>query len=327
MTRIPVTGGAGFIGQHTIRLLEEKGYDVVALDWDPMRVRDLKCLHKITGDMKSQPLIDALMHEYKPEGIIHLGAQSAVPISMLAWGLDAEQNIMGTISVVDAARRNGVKRIVFAGSGGSVYGNPTKLPVREDTSVNPLSPYAISKLAGEFYVRISGLSHAILRYPNVYGPEQDPKGAAGVVAIFIGKMMVDEPCIIYGDGHQERDYVYVDDVAGANVMALESQRDGIFNIGTGEGVTVNTIHRLIAEQLGKSIWPKNEEARVGEVRKVYLDPSKANKELNWRPMVGLEEGIKRTIEHVADARRTNGKSPLSCGGEAGSIPARAINMN
>ena len=326
MKRILVTGGAGFIGQHTVRLLEEKGYDVIALDWDPMRMRDMKCFHKITGDMKNKPLIDALMHEYKPEGIIHLGAQSAVPISMLAWSLDAEQNVMGTISVVEAAKRNGVKRIVYASSGGTVYGNPMNFPVREDAPLNPRSPYGISKLAGEFYVGISGISHAILRYPNVYGPGQPSDGAAGVVSIFIGRMMVDEQCIIYGDGHQKRDYVFVEDIAITNIMALEARCDGIFNIGSGEGVSVNTIHRLISSALGKSIYPKNEEARVGDIRKSWLDASKAREHLGWQPTVELEEGIKRTVEYMARGGQMV-KSSASCAEGASSILVHATNDN
>ena len=318
MKRVLVTGGAGFIGRHTIRLLEEKGYDVTALDWDLMRMRDLKCLHKITGDMKDKPLMDALMCEYEIEGIIHLGAQSAVPVSMAAWGLDAEQNVMGTISVVDAARsitlrRNRVKRIVYASSGGTVYGNPAKFPVGEDAPLDPQSPYGISKLAGEFYVRISGISRAVLRYPNVYGPGQPADGAAGVVAIFIGRMMLDEQCIIYGDGHQARDYVFVEDIARANVMALEADKDGIYNIGSGGPITVNEIHRIISAQMGKYISPKYEDTRQGDVRTSFLDANRFRDQIGWEPTVTLEEGIKRTIEHLSRAGQAD-KSPLSCGG-------------
>lgn len=322
MKRILVTGGAGFIGRHTVALLESEGYDVIALDWDPMRMRDLQCLHKITGDMKDRPLVQALMHEYKPEGIIHLGAQSSVPISMGHWDLDAEQNIMGTISILDVAKKTGVKKIIYASSGGTVYGNPAKLPIKEDTSLNPQSPYGISKLAGEFYVRISGISHAILRYPNVYGPGQPSEGESGVVAIFIGKMIKDERCIIYGDGHQERDYVFVEDIARANIMGLESSHDGIFNIGAGEPITVNAIHRLISSAMGKSIWPNNEDARRGDIKSAYLDASKAKKRMGWQPMIGIEEGIKRTIEHMARGGPMD-KSSASCAEGAGSIPVPA----
>jgi len=313
MKTILVTGGAGFIGQHTVRLLEQKGYYVIALDWDSIRVRGMECRNKLLGDIKEYSLMDDLMREYKFDGIIHLAAQSSVFVSMASWALDAEQNIMGTISVIDAARRNGVKRIVYSSSGGTVYGNPISLPVREDAPLNPQSPYGISKLAGEFYVRISGISHAILRYPNVYGPGQPADGAAGVIAIFIGKMMKDEPCVIYGDGEHERDYVFIEDIARANVMALESECDGIYNIGSGDPITVNMIHMAISNQFRKYSQPIFEDARLGDIRLTYLDASKAREQLHWKLTVELEEGIKRTIEYVSRAGQAV-KPPLSCRG-------------
>jgi UDP-glucose 4-epimerase len=215
---------------------------------------------------------------------------------------DARNNVLGTINVLEASRRARVPRIVYASSGGARYGAPATLPATEDTAVDPLSPYAAAKVAGELYMRayagMYGLAPICLALANVYGPRQDPHGEAGVVALFGSAMISGRPTTIYGDGSATRDYVYVDDVATAFLCAAEAPvtTTGTFNIGTGVQTTVTELHQLIAEVVGVSRPPDHAEARTGEVQASALDPTRAGRVLGWKPDTDLTEGIKRTVD-------------------------------
>jgi UDP-glucose 4-epimerase len=215
---------------------------------------------------------------------------------------DARNNVLGTINLLEASRRARVPRIIYATSGGARYGAPATLPATEDTAVDPLSPYAAAKIAGELYVRayagMYGIAPICLALANVYGPRQDPYGEAGVVALFGSAMISGRPTTIYGDGSATRDYVYVDDVVTAFLCAAEAPdaTTGIFNIGTGVQTTVTELHQLIAAAAGASRAPDHAEARTGEVHASALDPTLAGRVLGWKPDTPLTEGIKRTVD-------------------------------
>lgn len=332
MKTVLVTGAAGFIGQHTVRALLDRGYQVVAVDWRQGALLDIKAVQPAdtllrmtlhVADIRHEVEMAALFNICSPQAVIHLAAQSAVATSWEDWLADARSNAIGTLNVVEQCRKHGIQRIVYAGSGGTVYGNyDGPLPAQEREPVNPLSPYGVSKMAGEFYVRLSGVSHAVLRYPNVYGPGQPSDGVAGVVAIFVGNVLLDRPCIIWGDGLNAKDYVFIDDVVAANIAALEAEADGVFNIGTGQTVTVKEILDTVAATVGKTAQVDYRPARPGDVRHFALDPGKAHAAFGWYPQVSLAEGVKRTVDAMTRAGQTD-KSRVSWARGAGSTPAPA----
>jgi UDP-glucose 4-epimerase len=237
-----------------------------------------------------------------PDVIFHLAAHVDLRASVSDPQFDARSNVLGTINLCDASRRAGVQRIVYAASGGSRYGAPTHLPVDESTVVDPLSPYAVAKLAGELYLRafagMYGMAPICLALANVYGPRQNPHGEAGVIAVFGSAMITGRPVTVYGDGTAARDYVYVDDVVDAFVRAgrASTSAAGTYNIGTGRQSTVIEVHRLISAVLDGSSPPTHAAARTGEVHAIALDASQAEKKLGWKPSVDLVEGIRRTIQ-------------------------------
>ena len=250
--------------------------------------------------------------------VFHLAAQIDVRRSVDDPQHDARNNVLGTINLLEASRRARVPRIVYAASGGARYGAPATLPATEDTAVDPLSPYAAAKVAGEFYMRayagMYGLAPICLALANVYGPRQDPHGEAGVVAIFGSAMISGRPTTIYGDGSATRDYVYVDDVVTAFLCAAEAPitTTGTFNIGTGVQTTVTELHQLIAEAVGVSRPPDHAEARTGEVQASALDPTRAGRVLGWKPDTDLTDGIKRTVDWLRgrlDPRRLHSPRP------------------
>ena len=234
--------------------------------------------------------------------VFHLAAQIDVRCSVDDPLHDARNNVLGTINVLEASRHARVPRIVFASSGGARYGAPATLPATEDTPVDPLSPYAAAKVAGEFYMRayagMYGLAPICLALANVYGPRQDPHGEAGVVALFGSAMISGRSTTIYGDGSATRDYVYVDDVVTAFLCAAEAPvtTTGTFNVGTGVQTTVTELHRVIAAAVGVSRPPDHAEARTGEVHASALDPTRAGRVLGWKPDIDLTEGIERTVD-------------------------------
>ena len=293
--RAIVTGGAGFIGSHVVDALLARGDDVLVLD-------DLsKGKRENVADGARLEVVD-IREPLDFEGAevcFHLGAQVDVRVAVDRPAHDAQVNVLGTINVLEAARAHGTQ-VVFASTGGAIYGECDG-PVAEDAPRQPISPYGVSKLAGEEYLaaynRLYGASHVSLRYANVYGPRQDPHGEAGVVSIFFGRLAAGEPPQIFGDGSQTRDYVYVGDVARATLAAAGKQ--GVFNVGTGIETSVLELYHLCRRVAGSELDPEHADARLGEVQRSVLDAARAERELGWRPEVGLEEGLRRTWGSIA----------------------------
>jgi len=293
--RAIVTGGAGFIGSHVVDALLARGHDVLVLDdlsnGKPENVPEGARLEIV--DIR-EPL------DFEgAEVCFHLAAQVDVRVAVERPEHDAQVNVLGTVNVLEAARRHGTQ-VVFASTGGAIYGECDG-PVAEDAPRRPLSPYGVSKLAAEEYLaaynRLYGTSHVSLRYSNVYGPRQDPRGEAGVVAIFLGRLAAGEPPTIFGDGRQTRDYVYAGDVARATVAA--AGKGGVFNVGTGIETSVLELYELCRRVAGSELHAEHAEARLGELQRSVLDFTLAERELGWRPEVGLEEGLRRTWESIA----------------------------
>ena len=295
-----VTGGAGFIGSHVVGALLNRGDQVTVVDnlSTGNRANLDPAVPLIEMDLRSDELARAFQ-QVRPEAVFHLAAQASVAVSVDTPKLDAEVNILGTINLLEQCRSTGVRHVVYSSTGGALYGEPQRLPCTEDHPVNPVSPYGASKYAGEQYVklfgRLHGLDYTILRYANVYGPRQDPYGEAGVVAIFAQRMLKGAELFIFGDGEQERDFVYVEDAARANLLALERGSGQSLNIGCGIGITVNEIFRRLRELTGYRKEAAYEAPRPGDIYRISLDASKARQELGWEPTVSLEEGLRRTV--------------------------------
>ncbi|MBD3388553.1 MAG: NAD-dependent epimerase/dehydratase family protein [Candidatus Altiarchaeales archaeon] len=304
MSKVLVTGGAGFIGSNTVDLLLEEGYDVAVVDDLSTGKRENlnPAVHFHKADVSSSKL-DQVFKEEKPDFVVHLAAQINVRESFKDPIYDAGINIMGTVNLLESCRKNGVERIVYASSGGAVYGEPEQNPVGEGHPIAPLCPYGVSKYAGEKYVELYaenyGLDYNILRYGNVYGPRQDPLGEAGVIAIFAGLLHEGRPPVIFGDGGQTRDFCYVADIAGANLAGLrESGKSGVYNIGSGVETSVNDITAELIDAMGVDVEPEHSDTVPGEVRHIYLDVSLADGELGWKPVTGLRDGLSKTVEWV-----------------------------
>jgi UDP-glucose 4-epimerase len=310
--RTLVTGAAGFIGSTLVDRLLEEGHQVTGVDnlsaGPP--AGNLESAHRhnrpgrftfVATDVRHPELSD-IVAGANPDAVFHLAAQVDVRKSVDDPQHDARNNVLGTINLLEASRRAGVPRIVYAASGGSRYGSPTTLPTAEDTCADPLSPYAVSKVAGELYMRayadMYGLAPICLALGNVYGPRQDPHGEAGVVTIFGSAMLSGRPTTIYGDGSATRDYVYVDDVVNAFIRAAEAPitMTGTFNIGTGVQISVAELHQLIAAETAVSRPPDYAESRTGEIQASVLDPTRAARLLGWQACTDLSTGIRRTVD-------------------------------
>jgi UDP-glucose 4-epimerase len=295
--RAVVTGGAGFIGSHVVDALLARGDEVRVLD-DLSRGKRENVpdgAHLEVVDVR-EPLGDRFAGV---DVCFHLAAQVDVRVSVDRPGEDADVNVLGTISVLEAARRHGMQ-VVLASTGGAIYGECDG-PAPEDSPLRPLAPYGVSKLAAEEYLavygRLYGTGHVSLRYGNVYGPRQDPHGEAGVVAIFLGRLAQGERTRIFGDGRQTRDYVYAGDVAKATLAAVG--REGVFNIGTGIETSVSQLYDLCRGVAGSDVEAEPADARLGEIQRSVLDTSLAERALDWRPEVSLEEGLRKTWESLA----------------------------
>ena len=301
-----VTGGAGFIGSHLVDRFIADGHTVAAVDilatGKRANVNPQAALYEI--DIRS-PALAAAFEAARPEVVFHVAAHASVSESVRDPMHDAEVNVLGTLNVLQQCAAYGVGRFVFSSTGGALYGEPERLPADEEHPVSPLSPYGASKAAAEAYVQthcaLSGIRYTILRYGNVYGPRQDPFGEAGVVAIFANAMMRGQPPTIFGDGSHERDYVYVDDVVRANVLALAQAEDGVYNIGTGEGTTVAQVFDALAGVTDYGGSPEHAAERPGDVHRIYLDVRRAERGLGWRAAVSLEEGIRCTVDAMREA--------------------------
>ena len=297
--RAIVTGGAGFVGSHVVDALVARGDEVAVIDslvhgskenvnlGAELHVRDIR-----------EPL-DDLFDAVRPEAVFHLAAQADVRVSVENPVEDADVNVVGTIRILEGARRHGAQ-VVFSSTGGAIYGECEE-PAREDAATEPLSPYGTSKLAAEEYLRsynrLYGTRHISLRYGNVYGPRQDPHGEAGVVAIFLGALSRGEQAKIFGDGTQTRDYVYVGDVARATTSTV-GQDHGVFNVGTGRETSVVELYELCARVAGSDISAEQAPARLGELQRSFLDPTRAATELGFTAMVELEDGLRATWDWV-----------------------------
>jgi len=294
--RALVTGGAGFVGSHVVDALLARGDEVHVVDNLSTGSRDNVAagaeLHEL--DIRD-PAIQELGEQIKPDVVLHLAAQADVGTSVERPVFDAEVNVIGTVHVLEAARAADA-RVVFTSSGGAIYGECDE-PANEEHARLPVSPYAISKLAGEEYIagwnRLHGTSHVVLRLANVYGPRQMPALEGGVVAVFLDRLARGETCSIYGDGAQVRDFVHVSDVAAAFLRAAETGT-GIYNVGTGVATTVLDLYRLCAAAAGVGAEPNFAPPRPGDLQRSVIDASRAERELGWRPATPLPEGIART---------------------------------
>ena len=299
--KVLVTGGAGFIGSHVVDAMLGEGYEVVVIDSLVTGNRgnvnpDVLVLE---ADLRD-PGLARIFQEHKPRFVCHLAAQASITKSIRGPLVDADENIMGSLNVLEECRNNDVEKIVFSSSGGAIYGEPISLPCDESHPIQPLAPYGAAKAAVELYLPIYrslyGLRYTALRYANVYGPRQNPGGEAGVVAIFAGRMLNKERVTINGTGEQERDFLYVQDVARANVISLSTGDDDAFNLGSGVGTSVKEIFSYLDRLTGNSLSPQYRTLSEGEVFKIVLNTEKARRVLGWEPTVSLEEGLSRTVD-------------------------------
>jgi UDP-glucose 4-epimerase len=303
-----VTGGAGFIGSHLSDRLLAEGKRVVAVD--DLSTGRIANLAEARGygqqftfynmDIRIEEL-RTVFERHRPEVVMHIAAQASVSRSVKSPAEDASVNVMGFLNVLESACATGTRKAVFAASGGTLYGEPRQLPVKESArrSARPISPYGISKAIAldylRFYRDLRGLDHTALTLANVYGPRQDPTGEAGVVAIFGSQMLAGETPAIFGDGNQTRDYLYVDDAVHAFALSAERGSGGLYNVGTGLETSVNRIYQLIAEITGFRREPRFGPPREGDLQRNALDSELAGRELGWRPWTTLEQGLSATV--------------------------------
>ncbi|HDN83612.1 MAG TPA: SDR family oxidoreductase [Candidatus Altiarchaeales archaeon] len=310
--KVLVTGGAGFIGNNLVKALIKEGIEAIVIDnFSSGRMENLKRwkekikIYKV--DIRDRSKLEEIFRKEKPEVVYHLAAQVNVVKSVEDPVDDASINVLGTINLLDLAAKTGVEKFIYASSGGAVYGEPKYLPVDEHHSIEPISPYGLSKFVGEEYIRLYhklyDLPYMILRYSNVYGPGQSGEMESGVIAIFISRMLKKERPIIFGDGFQTRDFIFIDDVTKANILSMEKNiKAGIFNIGSGKETSVIEIFELLRDILRLEIEPIYSNPREGEVRRIYLNIEKAKNILGWKPKVSLDEGLKRTIRWFKERR-------------------------
>jgi UDP-glucose 4-epimerase len=298
--KVLVTGGAGFIGSHVTDVFLDAGHEVWALDdLSSGRRENLRPeVRLVVLDVRS-PDAGRMLESERFEVVCHLAAQMDVRRSVADPRFDAEVNIAGFLNLLEAARKSGVRKVVFSSTGGAIYGEQDVYPAPESHPTRPVSPYGVSKASGELYLGYYraqyGLASVALRYANVYGPRQNPHGEAGVVAIFSERLLRGETCIINGTGKQTRDFVYGPDVARANLLAATKEVEGPINIGTGIETDVSRLYALLARAAGVDRPVQHAPAKPGEQLRSSVDPSLAAKVLGWRPGVALEEGLQRTV--------------------------------
>jgi UDP-glucose 4-epimerase len=309
--RIIVTGGAGFIGSHVADAYLAAGHEVVVLDslWAHGGGRREYVAERagfIHLDIRDEG-VERIFREVKPEVVCHHAAQHSVAIGSRDPQYDANVNVLGLLNVLENAVKAGTRKVIFASSG-ATYGEPPYLPMDERTPQLPTSPYGITKMVAEHYLRFYATQHGLdftaLRYGNVYGPRQDPSGEAGVIAIFIAKMLAHQGVRIDSDGEQTRDYVYVGDVARANVLALEGGSRGAYVLGTNRRTSVNALYGELAKILGYDVPIERAPKRAGDVRDAQFDASLAYRELGWGPGIPLREGMEKTVAFFRDRLST-----------------------
>lgn len=322
--RVVVTGGAGFIGSHIVDALIARNAEVLVIDdFSSGREVNLVGAKEKAGNRISVERMDiedakciSVLKDFAPDVVIHHAAQINVRRSVAEPTFDAAKNVVGTVNLLEASHRAGAKLFVMASTGGAIYGNQDVFPAPENHAIHPESPYGVSKRAGELYVeyyaRTTQLSGVILRYSNVYGPRQNAKGEAGVVAIFCDKVLAGDDLVIYGDGEQTRDFVYVGDVVKANIVASEcvgKKGFSVFNVGTGVETSVNTLASVFLDQWGAVSKNRGcelskrtniiyKDGLPGEQRRSCVDPALLNATSGWKPSMFMEEGLYNTIEYA-----------------------------
>ncbi len=309
--KILITGGAGFIGSNIADAYVEAGHDVLVIDdlSSGKRENAPGAARFVLCDIDSDTAVEAI-RTFRPEIVNHHAAQINVRASVADPGFDAQVNVLGTIRLLEACRQNGVRKFLFASSGGAGYGEQVRFPADENHPTWPVSPYGAAKIAAELYLNFYrvqyGLDYTAMRYSNVYGPRQDPHGEAGVVAIFCERLLKGQTAIVNGDGEQTRDYVFVDDVVRANIAALEKGGGRSINIGTGIETSVNTIFRTLRDLSGSSQEEIHGPPMQGEQRRSCLENLLALEELGWYPEISLEEGLARTLSFFREKIRSSG---------------------
>jgi UDP-glucose 4-epimerase len=306
--KVLVTGGAGFIGSHVTDRLIESGIEVVILDnfssGKRASVNPRSRLYE--ADICAEDLL-AFFERERFDCVDHHAAQMNVRRSVEDPVFDARINILGSLNLLQAAVATGVKKFVFASTGGAIYGEQLTFPADEMHQTCPMSPYGVAKLAVEkylaFYEEVYGLPYTALRYANVYGPRQDPHGEAGVVAIFSQQLLAHQPAIINGDGEQTRDFIYVDDVVRANVLAVTTDLRGLYNVGTGIETSVNVLYATLAKHATSPLSPQYGASKAGEQRRSVLDCRKLQTATHWAPTVFLDEGLRRTVAYFTEPAR------------------------
>ncbi len=304
--RTLVTGGAGFIGSHVAHQLVAAGHDVAVVDNLSSGQREYvpAAAQFYPYDINS-PETAELIRAWRPQVLIHLAAQMSVQASVSDPVFDARENILGSLNLLQAAAEAQLQKFIFASTGGAMYGDDAPLPARETDRARPEAPYGIAKMAVEhylhFYQREHGIIPIALRFANVYGPRQNGRGEAGVVAIFIEKFLAGQQPRINGDGLQTRDFVFVGDIVAANLLALDYPRAGAFNIGTGRETDILTVYLQLQELMGSPLGPVHGPAKPGEQRRSALDSTLAQTELGWRPQVSLAQGLARTVAAFREA--------------------------
>jgi UDP-glucose 4-epimerase len=299
--KVLLTGGAGFIGSWVAEALIADGNEVFIID--DLSTGNIENIPKdanfVEADVKDREPLEKIFEDFKPEVVNHHAAQINVRNSVEDPIFDAQVNILGTINLLELSIKHEIKKFMFASTGGAIYGGPKVIPCIEDTLPAPISPYGVSKFAVEqylnYYKAVHGLSHVVLRYSNVYGPRQNPHGEAGVVAIFCNRIKYGDPCEIFGDGKQTRDYIYVEDVARANILSLNAQ-DVILNIGTAIETSVNDIVSTLKRVTNRDVQVVYTPRRSGEVDRIALEIKRAEEFLGWTPHINLEDGLYQTWE-------------------------------
>ena len=303
--RILVTGGAGFIGSHVVDRCVTAGHDVAVVDnlatGSRERVNARAKLY--VTDVRDPELADVFRTE-RPSVVIHHAAQAEVRRSVEDPRFDADVNVLGAVNLFECCRRFDVTRVIYASSGGAAYGDTDVVPTPEDHAARPASPYGVSKVTAELYLacwsQLYGVQGLVFRYANVYGPRQSPAGEAGVVAIFAHRLLSGERVVINGDGLQTRDYVYVGDIADANIAGLErTEASGVVNLGTGIETSVVELYDRLRAVAGVDLAPQHGPAKLGEQRRSVLDISRAHAVLGWRPRVSLDQGLRLTVDDLA----------------------------
>lgn len=299
--RILVTGGAGFIGSHIVDLFIDSGHEVAIIDnmshGKETNVNGQAKFYK--ADIRDKTIRN-IFKEFVPEVLCHQAAQIKVPVSVKDPISDADINILGTINLLEACRESGVRKVIYPASA-AIFGNPEYLPIDEDHPLNMISGYGVSKHTVEHYLKVYselyGIKYTVLRYANVYGPRQDSSGEGGVVAIFSKKFNRGENVEIFGDGEQTRDFVYVGDVAAANLAALSNLDNGIFNVCTNSRISVIGLFNLFKELTNKDIMQIYKQPREGDILHSYMSYDKINIECGWMPKIDMREGLKNTLEY------------------------------